>query len=68
MARKCNDAYLGADAKTFTKTGYLKLEKIFHNPALMDQKMLAALMAQSKSSHAAQETIFLKVPCLLCFS
>ena len=63
MPRKCNDAYLGADAKTFTKTGYLKLEKIFHNPALIDQKMLAALMAQSKSSHAASFFCFHACTC-----
>ena len=53
MASSKAISYLSKDTKIFTRTGFDFLLKIVDDPALMNHRMVEALLGQSKSSHAA---------------
>lgn len=53
MASSKAISYTSKDSKTFTRTGFDFLMKIVDDPALMNHRMVEALLGQSKSSHAA---------------
>ena len=59
MASSKAISYLSKDTKIFTRTGFDFLLKIIvDDPALMNHRMVEALLGQSKSSHAARFLVF----------